>query len=93
MTVSHWFQCFNDGDKSLEFQSHHDRSSTYDEDMLRCELELHPDANTWDLEKVPKCHYSTINRHLQFMSYRRVLSRWTHHALTYHDRAVRVNIA
>ena len=72
-TVRNWFKRFNDGDTSLEDQPHHGRPSSFDEDALRRELEVHPDSSTRDLEKTLRRHYSTIDRHLQFMGYRRVL--------------------
>lgn len=91
-TVRNWFQRFDDGDTSLKDIPHTGCPVTFDEEALRHELELHPDSSTRDLEKVLGHHYSTIDRHLQSMGYRKVLSRWTPHALTDHDCAVRVSI-
>ena len=92
LTVLNWFQCFNDGDTSLEDCSHHGRPSSLGKDALRYELELHLDISTRILEKTLERHNRIIDRHLQSMGYRRFLSRWKPQLLTYHDRAVRVSI-
>ena len=66
-TVQNWFQRFNNGDTSFKDQFHRDRPPTFDKNALRRELELHPNGSTRDLEKALEYHYSTINRHLQFI--------------------------
>ena len=91
-TVSHWFKRFDEGETSCEGQPHSGRPVTFDEDALRHELEVHPDASTRDLEQTLGYGRSIIAHHLNEMGYRKVMSRWTPHALTDHDRAARVTI-
>ena len=91
-TVQNWFKRFDEGDTNLEDIPHTGRPTTFDEEVLRHELELHPDSSTRDLEKVLGYDHTTIARHLKSMGYHKVLSRWTPHKLTDHDRGARVSI-
>jgi len=87
-----WFHRFDQGDTSLEDVPDTGRPVTFDEEALRREIELHPDHSTRDLEKTLGHDQRTIDRHLQSLGYHKILSRWTPHALTDHDRSVRVSI-
>jgi len=89
--VRFWFKRFDNGDTSCEDEHRSSRPVTFDETALRQQLELHPDSSTRELVTMLKRDHKTVDRHLHSMGFRRVLSRWTTHALNEHLRSVRVS--
>lgn len=66
-TVRFWYKRFDDGDISCEDQPRSGQPTSFDEDALRRELELHPDYSTRDLEKALGQPRTTIDRHLKLI--------------------------
>lgn len=91
-TIRNWYKRFDNGDTGLDDLPHTGRPDELNEDALRLELQQHPDSTTRDLEEALDCAHGTIVRHLHSLGYRRVMSRWTPHALSDHDKVVRVSI-
>jgi histone-lysine N-methyltransferase SETMAR len=91
-TAANWYRRFAAGDTSVESLPRSGRPAVLDDDELRRELEVHPDQTTRELAQRFHCSNSTVDDHLHALGYRKVLSRWTPHALTDANRAARVSI-
>ncbi len=75
VTVHRWFTRFESGETGTEDRPCSGRPVDFDENALRAELQLHPDATTSELAKTLSCSKSTIENHLHLLGYRRVLAR------------------
>lgn len=92
VTVSRWYKRFADGDISLKDRARSGRPCELDDDTLRNELQLYPDATTRELAERLNCSHTTIENHLHALGYRKVLARWIPHVLTEATRTARVSI-
>ncbi|CAH2092597.1 unnamed protein product [Euphydryas editha] len=77
--VSRWLDHFRSGDRSLENQPRSGRPLAVNDDDLRRELQLIPDAITCDLAEASKCSYHAVKYHLPELGHRKVLARWVPH--------------
>ena len=87
-----WFNRFRNGKKDLEDEEKEGRPIELDDDALRAAVKEEPEATTRNLEKKLGFSHTTIERHLQQLGYRKVMSRWIPHALTDAQKGTRLTI-
>ena len=81
-TVQNWFVRFKRGDTELEDKSRVGRPPALDDDVLLDAIKEDPGVSVRELETRLGHGHSTIDRRLESLGYRKVLTRWVPHAMT-----------
>src|SRR5689334_21609807 len=91
--ICSWYKRSKDGDESLEDETHGNRPTAFDDQLLLDELDLDPAQTTRQLAAKIGCSNSTIDNHLEKLGKFYKSRRWTPHLLRDHDKAKRVNLS
>ena len=91
-TVSRWFRRFASGNSSFEDEERSGRPVELEDDDLLREVKACPDSTTRELAQSLGFTHTAVQSRLHALGYRRVLARWTPHALTPANRSARVSV-
>lgn len=91
-TAYRWYLRFDNGDYSLEDQTHPGRPVELDIDALQALVKSDPRQTTRCLASALGCDQSTVDRHLNELGYRNILGALVPHVLSPEQKNHRVDI-